>query len=83
MYSYRANCAKFNAQNNTSGVHYNEIKQALSYEEQTNISGSSDEANPIFSVEAYQIMKLVTSDLCLFSTLPVVWRVVMCLTKSD
>ncbi|MBR3163583.1 MAG: hypothetical protein IKF17_05750 [Clostridia bacterium] len=38
---------------------YNEIKQALSYEEQTNISGSSDEANPIFSVEAYQSMKLV------------------------
>ena len=31
---------------------YDEIKQALSYEEQTNISGSSDESNPIFSVEA-------------------------------
>lgn len=38
---------------------YNEIKQALSYEEQTNISGSSDESNPILSVEAYQSLKLV------------------------
>ncbi len=33
---------------------YDEIKQALSYEEQTNISGSSDESNPLFSVQAVQ-----------------------------
>ena len=33
---------------------YDEIKQAFSYDEQTNISGTSDEANPIFSIEAYQ-----------------------------
>ena len=38
---------------------YNQIKQAISYEEQTNISGSSDESNPIFSVEAYQSIKLI------------------------
>ena len=38
---------------------YDEIKQALSYNEQTNISGTSDEANPIFSVEAYQSIKLI------------------------
>ena len=41
---------------------YDEIKQAISYEEQTNISGTSDEANPIFSVEAYQSIKLVLAD---------------------
>lgn len=35
------------------------ISQAISYEEQTNISGSSDESNPLFSVEAYQSLKLV------------------------
>lgn len=35
------------------------ISQALSYEEQTNISGSSDESNPLFSVEAYQSIKLI------------------------
>lgn len=34
-------------------IAYNQIKQAISYEEQTNISGSSDGANPIFNVEAY------------------------------
>lgn len=38
---------------------YDEIKQAISYEEQTNISGSSDESNPILSVEAYQSIKLI------------------------
>ena len=38
---------------------YNQIKQAISYEEQNNISGSSDEANPIYNVEAYQSIKLV------------------------
>lgn len=38
---------------------YNEIKQAISYEEQTNISGSSDESNPLFSVETYQSIKLI------------------------
>jgi hypothetical protein len=38
---------------------YDEIKQALSYNEQTNISGTSDESNPLFSVEAYQSIKLV------------------------
>lgn len=32
---------------------YDEIKQAFSYEEQTNISGSSDGANPIFEVQYY------------------------------
>lgn len=42
---------------------YDEIKQALSYEEQTNISGSSDESNPIFSVEAYQSTKLVLQEI--------------------
>lgn len=42
---------------------YNEIKQAISYEEQTNISGSSDEANPIFSIEAYQSTKLVLQEI--------------------
>lgn len=31
---------------------YDEIKQAISYEEQTNISGESDEAKPIFTVVA-------------------------------
>ena len=31
---------------------YNEIKQAISYNEQTNIRGSSDEDNPIFTVVA-------------------------------
>lgn len=33
---------------------YDEIKQAISYEEQTNISGSSDESNPLFEVQAVQ-----------------------------
>ena len=42
---------------------YNEIKQAISYEEQTNISGSSDESNPLFSVEAYQSTKLVLQEI--------------------
>lgn len=42
---------------------YNQIKQAISYEEQTNISGSSDESNPLFSVEAYQSIKLVLVNL--------------------
>lgn len=28
-------------------------------------------------------IKFVTYDLCLFSTLPTVWRVAMCLTKLD
>ncbi len=32
---------------------YNEIKQAKSYMEQTNISGSSDELEPIFEVQYY------------------------------
>ena len=41
---------------------YNQIKQALSYEEQTNISGTSDGSNPIFSVEGYQSTKLVLQD---------------------
>lgn len=35
------------------------ISNALSYEEQTNISGTSDESNPLFSVEAYQSIKLI------------------------
>ena len=38
---------------------YDEIKQAISYEEQTNILGSSSESNPIFDVEAYQSIKLL------------------------
>ena len=42
---------------------YDEIKQAISYYEQTNISGSSDEANPIFDVEAYQSTKLILESL--------------------
>ena len=33
---------------------YDEIKQALSYNEQTNISGESDEAKPLFDVQAVQ-----------------------------
>ena len=33
---------------------YDEIKQAISYEEQTNISGSSDEVNPLFEVQAVE-----------------------------
>lgn len=33
---------------------YDEIKQAFSYKEQTNISGSSDESNPLFEVQAVQ-----------------------------
>lgn len=32
---------------------YDEIKQAISYEEQTNIFGSSNEASPIFKVQYY------------------------------
>lgn len=35
------------------------ISNAISYDEQTNISGTSDEANPLFSVEAYQSIKLI------------------------
>lgn len=42
---------------------YNQIKQALSYEEQTNISGTSDGSNPIFSVEAYQNTKLILQNI--------------------
>ena len=42
---------------------YNLIKKALSYEEQTNISGSSGESNPIFDVEAYQSTKLILENL--------------------
>lgn len=42
---------------------YNQIKQALSYEEQTNVSGTSDGSNPIFNVEAYQNTKLVLQDI--------------------
>ena len=41
---------------------YNQIKQALSYEEQTNIIGSSNGSNPIFDVEGYQNTKLVLKD---------------------
>ena len=41
---------------------YNQIKQALSYEEQTNISGSSDGSKPIFNVEAYLDTKEVIDD---------------------
>lgn len=41
---------------------YNQIKQALSYEKQTNIRGSSNGSNPIFSVEGYQSTKLVLQD---------------------
>ena len=41
---------------------YNAIKEAISYEEQTNISGSSGGSNPIFDVEAYQSTKLVLQD---------------------
>lgn len=37
---------------------YNQIKQALSYQEQTNITGSSDGANPIFKVQTYLDTKL-------------------------
>lgn len=32
---------------------YDEIKQAISYEEQTNISGTSSEAEPLFEVQYY------------------------------
>ena len=39
------------------------IEKAISYEEQTNISGSSSEANPLFSVEAYQSIKLVLQEI--------------------
>ena len=42
---------------------YNLRKKALSYEEQTNISGSSGESNPIFDVEAYQSTKLILENL--------------------
>ena len=41
---------------------YNQIKQALSYEEQTNIRGSSNGSNPIFSVEAYQDAKVILAE---------------------
>ena len=39
------------------------INNAISYEEQTNISGSSDESNPIFNVEVYQNTKLILQDI--------------------
>lgn len=39
------------------------INNALSYEEQTNISGSSSGSNPIFDVEAYQSTKLILENL--------------------
>ena len=42
---------------------YNAIKEAISYEGQTNISGSSEEANPIFEVEAYQSTKLILDEI--------------------
>lgn len=42
---------------------YTAIKEAISYEGQTNISGSSEEANPIFEVEAYQSTKLVLDEI--------------------
>lgn len=42
---------------------YDEIKQALSYEEQTNISGTSDESNPLLNVEAYQSTKLILEEI--------------------
>jgi len=42
---------------------YNQIKQSLSYEEQTNIIGSSNGSNPIFSVEAYQSTKLILENI--------------------
>lgn len=42
---------------------YNAIKEAISYEEQTNISGSSNGSNPLFSVEAYQSTKLILENL--------------------
>ena len=38
------------------------INDALSDEEQTNISGTSDGSNPIFNVEAYQSTKLVLEE---------------------
>lgn len=38
------------------------INNAISYEEQTNIRGSSNESNPIFSVEGYQSTKLVLQE---------------------
>lgn len=41
---------------------YNQIKQALSYEEQTNISGTSDGSNPLFSVEAYLDSKVILAE---------------------
>lgn len=41
---------------------YNQIKQAISYEEQTNISGSSNGSNPIFSVEAYLDSKVILAE---------------------
>ena len=45
---------------------YNLIKKALSYEEQTNISGSSDESNPLFDVEAYQDLKIILTNYVTF-----------------
>lgn len=41
---------------------YNQIKQALSYESQTNIFGLSNGSNPVFDVEAYQSTKLVLEE---------------------
>ena len=39
------------------------INNAISNEEQTNISGTSDGSNPIFNVEAYQSTKLVLEEM--------------------
>ena len=41
---------------------YDAIKEAMSYEEQTNISGSSTGSNPIFSVEAYLDSKVILAE---------------------
>ncbi len=41
---------------------YNQIKQALSHEGQTNITGSSNENNPIFNVEAYLDSKIILAE---------------------
>lgn len=42
---------------------YNTIKEVLAYEEVTNINGSSNGTKPIFSVVAYQNMRLVLASL--------------------
>ena len=42
---------------------YNQIKQAISYEEQTNISGSSNGSNPIFEVKAFRDMNATIENL--------------------